>query len=91
MLWFETLFLKYSSYDFVVWRMVENNGNIIPNFTNPNLVFGNIGISFCYKNKFEGLMFPHNRDGEDFDFLMELKKRSKNFIITPEVYYKVRH
>jgi len=87
----KTLSEKYTKYDFVLWRMVYQNGHILPPFTINDLVFARVGISFCYKNKFEGLMFPHNRDGEDFDFLMELKNRSKNFIITPEVYYKVRH
>ena len=43
------------------------------------------------KNIFKELLFSQNRDGEDFDFLMELKKQSNKFIITPEVTYNVRH
>jgi hypothetical protein len=55
------------------------------------LVFSNVGISFCYKNKFENLFFDNNRDGEDFDFLMKLQSLTTNFIITPEIFYNVRH
>jgi hypothetical protein len=36
-------------------------------------------------------LFKNNRDGEDFDFLSELKNKSKKFVITPEVMYNVRH
>jgi len=83
---------KYAVYDFVVWRMKLQNGTIIPKLTNSNLIFGNVGISFCYKKSiFKELFFTQNRDGEDFDFLMELKKQSNNFIITHEVMYNVRH
>ena len=88
----ETLQKKYLKYDLVVWRMKFKNGMIIPRLTNDNLIFGNVGISFCYKKSiFKELFFSQNRDGEDFDFLMELKKQSNNFIITPEVMYNVRH
>jgi glycosyltransferase involved in cell wall biosynthesis len=88
----DTLFKKYSKHDFVVWRMKYENGMVLPPFSMNDLVFARVGISFCYnKNIFKELLFSQNRDGEDFDFLMELKKRSKNFIITPEVYYKIRH
>lgn len=71
--------------------MVYENGFILPPMSMNDLVFARVGISFCFKNKFDKLLFSQNRDGEDFDFLMELKKRSNNFIITPEVYYKIRH
>ena len=88
----DTLFKKYNHYDFVIWRMKELNGVVIPRLNNENLVFGNVGISFCYKKSiFKELLFSQNRDGEDFDFLMELKKQSNKFIITPEVMYNVRH
>ena len=85
-----TLQKKYNEYDFVVWKMLEPNGMIIPRLSNSNLEFGNVGISFCFKNKFKNLRFKTNRDGEDFDFLMELKKQSNKFIITSEVMYYVK-
>ena len=85
------LFEKYSDYDFVVWRMKEYSGKVIPRFDYEDLDFGNIGISFCYKNKFDNLIFDNNRDGEDFDFITKLKKLSSNYIITPEIYYNIKH
>ena len=88
----KTLFEKYSNNDFVVWRMVYENGLVLPPFFLNELKFATVGISFCYKKtKFKELLFQQNRDGEDFDFLMELKKQSNKFIITPEVMYNVRH
>jgi len=88
----DTLFKKYLKYDFVVWRMKYENGMVLPPFTMNDLVFARVGISFCYKKDiFKELLFSQNRDGEDFDFLMELKKQSNKFIITPEVMYNVRH
>jgi glycosyltransferase involved in cell wall biosynthesis len=87
----KTLFEKYLEYDFVVWRMIYFGGKVLPSQNNSNLVFGDVGISFCYKNKFNNLLFDNNRDGEDFDFLMKLKSLSDKWIITPEVYYNVRH
>lgn len=84
-----TLYEKYSNYDFVIWRMVLNDGRVIPSHYNNDIIFGDVGISFCYKNKFNNLLFNTNRDGEDFDFLIKLKSLSENFITTPEVYYNV--
>lgn len=85
------LFEEYSNYDFVVWRMKYQNGLIFPEPHRTNLVFARVGISFCYKNKFDKLLFDNNRDGEDFDFLSKLKNLTSNWVITPEVYYNVRH
>jgi glycosyltransferase involved in cell wall biosynthesis len=87
----ETLQKKYFNYDFVIWRMELENGFIIPRLNNEKISFGNVGISFCYKNKFNNLRFKNNRDGEDYDFVCELKTLSENFIITSEIYYKVNH
>jgi glycosyltransferase involved in cell wall biosynthesis len=88
----KTLFEKYSDNDFVVWRMAYQNGLVLPPFFLNKLEFATVGISFCYKKIiFKELVFKQNRDGEDFDFLMELKKQSNKFIITPEVMYNVRH
>lgn len=85
------LFEKYSTYDFVVWRMKSQNGLIIPRLTNNNLIFGNVGISFCFKNKFKNLLFDNNRDGEDFDFIIKLKSLTNNWVVTPEIYYNINH
>ena len=85
------LFEKYSKYDFVVWRMVYANGMILPRPDNDELSFGNVGISFCFKNKFENLLFENNRNGEDYDMVTKLKSLTSNFIVAPEVYYNIRH
>ncbi len=85
------LFKSYSNYDFVVWRMRYKNGLILPELDRTDLVLSRVGISFCYKNKFKDLLFDNNRDGEDFDFLMKLKSLSDNWVITPEIFYNVRH
>ena len=84
------LFEKYSEYDFVVWRMVYTDGKILPP-PNNDLSFGSVGISFCFKNKFENLLFDSNRSGEDYDMVTKLKSLTSNFIVTPEVYYNIRH
>jgi len=86
-----TLIEKYLEKDFVVWRMKYQNGFIVPPLSSNNLFFGSVGISFCYKNKFNNLLFDNNRDGEDFDFLMKLKSLTNKWVITPEILYNVRH
>ena len=87
----KTLFEKYKNKDFVVWRMKYDNGIVLPPLLSDDLFFGGVGISFCFKNKFDDLFFDNNRDGEDFDFLMKLKKITNNWVITPEIFYNVRH
>jgi glycosyltransferase involved in cell wall biosynthesis len=84
-----TLFNKYTDYDFVIWKMKYTNGIILPRGN--TIKFGDVGISYCYKNKFENLRFDKNRDGEDFDFLLKLNSLSNNYIITPEILYKINH
>jgi hypothetical protein len=71
--------------------MKYQNGFIVPPLSSNNLFFGSVGISFCYKNKFDNLLFDNNRDGEDFDFLMKLKSLTNKWVITPEILYNVRH
>jgi glycosyltransferase involved in cell wall biosynthesis len=87
----KTLNEKYSNYDFVVWRMKNTDGLIIPRLNKNLLVLNNVGISFCYKSKFKDMLFDSNIAGEDFYFVDKLQKITTNFIITPEVYYNIRH
>ena len=87
----DTLFNNYQNYDFIVWRMKYQNGYVLPEPGRTDLVFSKVGISFCYKNKFDNLLFDNNRDGEDFDLVKKLESLTDNWIITPEVYYNVRH
>jgi UDP-glucose:(glucosyl)LPS beta-1,3-glucosyltransferase len=85
----DTLFHKYNDYDFIIWKMIYPDGNVSPQ--RDSIQFGNVGISYCYKNKFENLRFDNNRDGEDFDLLLKLKSLTNNYIVTPEVMYKINH
>lgn len=85
----DTLFSEYVDYDFVIWKMKYPNGLVLPK-TN-QIIFGNVGISFCFKNKFSNLYFDENRDGEDLDFLIKLEKLTKNYIFSPYIYYKINH
>jgi glycosyltransferase involved in cell wall biosynthesis len=88
----KTLYEKYSEYDFVVWRMLFNNGAVTPSSTaKVGFRFGHVGISFCYKNKFDDLKFDSNRNGEDFDLVKKLEVLTNNYIITEEIFYYVRH
>ncbi len=77
--------------DFVVWRMKYLNGLVLPGLTENDLRFSRVGISFCFKRSLGTILFDVNRDGEDFDFLMKLKGLTNNWVITPEIYYNVRH
>lgn len=85
----ETLIKKYNDYDFVIWRMIYTNNFILP--YKKEIEHGNVGISFCYKNKFDNLFFETNRDGEDFDFLKKLSTLTPNYIFAPEIMYKINH
>lgn len=87
----KTLFEKYSNFDFVVWRMKNLNGLIIPRLGKNELVLNNVGISFCYKNKFDGILFDKNINGEDFYFVEKLLNKTKNYVITDEIFYFIRH
>ena len=84
------LFEKYSEYDFVVWRMIYTDGKILPP-DNDDLSYGSVGISFCFKNKFENLLFDRNINGEDYEMVTKLKSLTSNFIVAPEVYYNIKH
>jgi glycosyltransferase involved in cell wall biosynthesis len=86
----ETLENNYQEYDLVIWRMKYKNGLVIPRLTDPNIYYGNVGISFSYKNK-GNFLFEKNWDGEDFTFVDNLIKNKFNYIITPNVYYNINH
>ena len=69
--------------------MVSPNCVVMPR--TDKISFGDVGISIAYKNKFKDLFFDSNRDGEDFDFINKLLFLTKNYTITPEIYYNVNH
>jgi hypothetical protein len=70
--------------------MKYNNGIILPPLNSDDISFRKVGISFCFKNIFKDLLFDENKNGEDYDMIKKTSK-TNNFIITPEVFYLVRH
>ena len=82
---------KYTAYDFIVWRMKTTDGKVYPELTRNNLIKNRVGISISFKNKFPNMLFGNNDDGEDFEFVNKLQNTTNNFIITPEVFYNIRH
>lgn len=87
----KTLFEKYSNFDFVVWRMKTTKGKIYPDLNINELLINKVGISISFKSKIQDKLFKSNGDHEDFDFVDNLQKQTSNFIITPEIYYNIRH
>jgi glycosyltransferase involved in cell wall biosynthesis len=87
----KTLVEKYTTYDFIVWRMKTTDGKIYPELTRNNIVKNRVGISISFKNKYPNLLFDSNDDGEDFYFVDKLQNTTSNFIITPEIFYNIRH
>ena len=85
------LFEKYYNYDFVIWKMKYPNGLVLPILYDNPIRFGNVGISFSFKNKYSGLFFDSNRDGEDFDFVLKLKNKTENYTVSDEIAYFIRH
>jgi glycosyltransferase involved in cell wall biosynthesis len=87
----QKLYENYQTYDLVIWKMKFNNGKIVPKSTTiKDLRRANVGISFCYQNKFDNLLF-NNSEIEDFEFIQKIKNMTKNIVITPEIYYNVKH
>lgn len=83
---FESYINNDNEIGLILWKMLLNK-LVIPR--DNNLVFGNVGISFCFKRNLVGdIMFTNNRDGEDFDLFNELSKKTK-FIISDDVMYYV--
>ena len=87
----KTLSEKYTVYDFIVWRMKTTDDKVYPELTRNNLIKNRVGISISFKNKFPNMLFDNNDDGEDFEFVGKLQNTTNNFIITPEIFYNVRH
>ena len=87
----KTLSEKYLSYDFIVWRMKTLEGKVYPPINMNLLIINKVGISVAFKTTIQNKLFNSNSDHEDFDFVDNLQKETKNFTITPEIYYNIRH
>ncbi len=84
----DLLLNKYKDKDFVIFKMKYENGLVLPK--NNEIRFGNVGISFAYKKNLN-IRFKNNRNGEDYDFIIDLKNKTDNYVISDEVLYYVRH
>ena len=87
----EKLFMQYSDKDLVVWKMIYTNGVVLPPENHKTLDYANVGISFCFKNKFENLFFDGNSLIEDLEFLKKLESLTDNWVISNDICYKIRH
>lgn len=82
---------KYKDFDVIIFRMQTENKRVFPAFHDESIVHGNVGISFCYKKELGEILFQENRDGEDLDFINQLLQITKNYIVTTEICYNIRH
>jgi hypothetical protein len=71
--------------------MKTTDGKIYPDLNTSQLLINKVGISISFKSKINNILFNSNHDQEDFEFVENLEKQTKNFIITPEIYYNIRH
>jgi glycosyltransferase involved in cell wall biosynthesis len=75
-------------YEMVLFRMKTVKDRIIPAIENNEIVLHDAGISFAYKKSLNCKFI--NSDGEDYHFLNEIRKKTKNYVIAKEVAYYVR-
>jgi glycosyltransferase involved in cell wall biosynthesis len=87
----ETLLNKYEDKDLVIWKMIYADGLVLPPKDHHTINVNCVGISFCFKNKFENVLFDRNYHLEDFEFLEKMQSLTDNWIIAEEICYKVRH
>jgi len=68
-----------------------NKNLIVPRLHDSRIYFGNVGISISFKKKFldMGIKFKNNRNGEDFDIVKDILDKTKDFVVTDEIFYKV--
>ena len=71
--------------------MKNTKGKIYPDVSINELLINKVGISISFKSTIQDKLFKSNEDHEDFEFVDNLQKQTKNFIITPEIYYNIRH
>jgi glycosyltransferase involved in cell wall biosynthesis len=92
-LYVDTLLNKYNDYDFIIWRMTDKYGLILPPVNLDIIKFGYVGISLSFKKgllKYD-LKFESNKDGEDYDFIKKLESITDKYKISEEIFYNVRH
>jgi len=78
--------------DVIIFRMKTKNGEIIPAYDLNEIIYCNVGISYCFKrNIFTNDNIVQRPSGtEDFDHLTEFKNHDKKIYFSNEITYLVR-
>ena len=82
--------LMEHSPDVIIFRMMYDNGGILPPPGATSFEIGKVGISFCFKTELctESCFVPSGV--EDFILLNTFRNQSKRIFISPHVTYHVR-
>jgi hypothetical protein len=72
-----------------MFKTIDLNSNN-DSFSNSNYVYEPLANK-PYNVEDSNILFDSNGDSEDYEFVNKLRNTTHNFIITPEVYYNVRH
>ncbi len=83
---------KYQNVDVIIFRMIYENGVVLPDKYDKNIIMNKVGISFAiHKNIFEKKKyFFKNNAKEDYCFLRMLQKNNYKILISGFIAYFVR-
>ncbi len=72
-----------------IFRMVYQNGHVLPLKTDKNIYRGKVGISFAIKSKISNKILFYNNPFEDYIFLKELQVKKYKIVISSYITYFV--
>ena len=76
--------------EIVIFRMAYENGYILPNKYDKNIIRNKVGISFCLKTSIAKNIYFENNPYEDYMYLKKLEIQKYKIIISEKVMYFVR-
>lgn len=76
--------------DVCIFRMAYNNGHILPQKLDKNIIKGKVGISFAIKREISETNFFINNDFEDYIYLKNLQMKKYKILISSYVSYFIR-
>jgi hypothetical protein len=76
--------------EIVIFRMAYENGYILPNKYDKNIIRNKVGISFCLKTSIAKNIYFENNPYEDYMYLKKLEIQKYKIIISEKVTYFVR-
>ena len=87
--------LKYeininSCIDVCIFRMIFENGIVLPSKIDKNINKNRVGISFAIKSKIANTIIFKNNNHEDYYYLKELEYKNYKIVISPFICYYVR-